>query len=610
MDGARASRSSDRLRAAEVEALYSNVTTGVLGAGGAAIALAASLIRFGGLPVGVGAAWVAVIWSSALAHIALRMAFQRGASIELRWRFWAGWFTAMSLVEGLGWGWASVFLLGSSHADLQLFVFVTCFGVAAGAVPAFGSHLPAFWAFFIPATVPELVWSLDTFDRSPQQAFFVMLTTVFIFSMGGLALRSNRNFKQIVRLRIRADELAADLRLQRDAAEQASLAKTKFLAAASHDLRQPVHALGLFIGALRNLTLPSEATRLVEQIEASTLALDGLFGALLDMSRLDAGVVDVQVRAFALDDLLERICRDHAGEAEAKALDLVRVPCSAIVSTDPVLMERVLRNLLVNAVRHTRRGRILVGCRRRGERVAVQVWDTGPGIPPEQQRQIFDEFVQLDNPERDRVKGLGLGLAIVRRLCTLLGCPVALRSMPGRGSCFTVTIPVAAGRTPTVEPRAARASAVRERGLILVIDDETAIQEGMARLLTGWGYAAIVAGSGDAMLAQLATCPDKPDLIITDYRLRGEEKGTDVIERLQSEYNATIPAILITGDTAPDRIAEARASGFLLLHKPVPNGKLRAAIMNLIARSKTKGDSEEMSSDCSSSADRPSRVEN
>ena len=610
VDGTRAPRSSDRLRAAEVEALYSNVTIGVLGAGGAAMGLAASLTRFGGLSVAVGAAWVAVIWSCALAHVALRIASQRSADSGTRWRFWAGWFTLMSLAEGLSWGWASIFLVGNSHLDLQLCVFVVCFGVAAGAVPAFGSYLPAFWVFFIPATVPEFLWSLDNFDRSPQQTFFVALTAVFILGMGGLALRSNRNFKQIVRLRIHADELAADLRLQRDAAEQASLAKTRFLAAASHDLRQPVHALGLFVGALRNLTLPSEGMRLVEQIEASTLALDGLFGALLDMSRLDAGVVDVQVRAFAIDDLLERICRDHAREAAVKSLGLRRVPCSAAVSTDPVLMERVLRNLLVNAVRHTRRGRILVGCRRRGERVTVQVWDTGPGIPLEQQQQIFDEFVQLDNPERDRVKGLGLGLAIVRRLCGLLDCPVALESKPGYGSCFAVSIPVATGRTAMVEPKTAGASAVRERGLILVVDDEAAIQDGMARLLTGWGYAAIGAGSGDEMLAQLATCPDKPDLIIADYRLRGEEKGSDVIERLQSEYNETIPAILITGDTAPDRIAEAQASGFLLLHKPVPNGKLRAAIMNLIARSKAQDDSEEISSNSSSSADLPSGVEN
>ena len=374
-----------------------------------------------------------------------------------------------------------------------------------------------------------------------------MMSAVFIAAMGGLGLRFNRNFRDIILLKIRGDDLAAELRWQKDVAERANLAKSTFLAAASHDLRQPVHALSLFVGALRNVAIPSDGIRLLDQIEASTLALDSLFGSILDISRLDAGIVDCEPFAFPIDDLLKRICGDHDGEAQAKALSLVRVPCSAVVFTDPVLMERIVRNLVVNAIRHTRDGRVLVGCRRRGDRLQVQVWDTGRGIPPDEHERIFQEYTQLDNPERDRVKGLGLGLAIVRRLSRLLACPVDLRSTPGRGSCFGVSLPIASGQARAGTSPDLIGNPAAERGLILVVDDEQAIQEGMSRLLAGWGYGVIVAGSGREMLDRLADCPDIPVLIICDYRLRGEETGPAVIERLQSEYNETIPAVLITG---------------------------------------------------------------
>ena len=190
-----------------------------------------------------------------------------------------------------------------------------------------------------------------------------MLMLIFIVAMGGLGVRANRSFKELVRLRIRTNELAKDLRKQKELAEQASLAKSSFLAAASHDLRQPVHALGMFVGALRGVALPLDAVRLVERIEESTNAMDSLFSAILDISRLDAGVVDVQPRAFAIQPLLDRICGDHAAEADQKSIGLACHACSATVHTDPLLMERVLRNLLSNAVRYTLSGRVVVGCR-------------------------------------------------------------------------------------------------------------------------------------------------------------------------------------------------------------------------------------------------------
>jgi two-component system, sensor histidine kinase len=351
----------------------------------------------------------------------------------------------------------------------------------------------------------------------------------------------------------------------------------------SHDLRQPVHALGLLVGALRNVPMAQEGRRLIDQMDASIEAMRGLFSALLDISRLDAGVVAVQRRPFAINSTLDRVCRDYAPEAQAKGVFLVWVGCAAIVDADPALIDSILRNLVSNAVRYTDRGRILVGCRRRGDAIAVQVWDTGVGIPEDQQTHVFQEFVQLGNPERDRAKGLGLGLAIVRRLTDLLACELNLRSKPGQGSCFEVVIP-RAREAPNAQERAPdHLHSVLTSRLIVVVDDESAIREAMSGLLTSWGHRVIAAGSSDEAIERLSTCPERPDLLICDYRLPREENGVDVIERLRSEYNESIPAILITGDTAPNRLAEAEASGLLLLHKPVSNGKLRAAIFNLIA---------------------------
>jgi two-component system, sensor histidine kinase len=576
----------NRLRAEQMLALFQNVALGVIGAAAAALVLASAMIHLGALDWTRGVSWISYIFACAAAHLLLRHFYYRVAPDDDEWKIWAVWFTAISLAEGIGWGWASVSLAGDNgRFSLELLVMVATLNIAGGAIPAFSSYLPAFFVLFLPATVPSIFWSIASRDLFPEAKPMLIMMLIFVVAMGGLGVRANRSFKELVRLRIRTNELAKDLRKQKELAEEASLAKSSFLAAASHDLRQPVHALGMFVGALRGVTLPPDAVRLVKRIEESTNAMDSLFSAILDISRLDAGVVDVQPRAFAIQPLLDRICGDYAAEADQKSIGLACHACSATVHTDPLLMERVLRNLLSNAVRYTFSGRVVVGCRRRKGKIRVEVWDTGPGIPLAERERIFQEYFQLQNPERDRAMGLGLGLAIVRRLSNLLDCPVSLHSGFGKGCCFSVEIPVAIA--PVLHETAASGVALESiRGLILVIDDEAAIRDAMHSLLTGWGYAVITAGSGAEMMVRLAECPTRPDLIICDYRLRGHENGIDVIHQLQSECNEVIPAMLITGDTAADRLREAQSSGLLLLHKPVLNSRLRAAIVNLIAASK------------------------
>jgi CheY-like chemotaxis protein len=287
--------------------------------------------------------------------------------------------------------------------------------------------------------------------------------------------------------------------------------------------------------------------------------------------------------------MLQRICRDHEAQAQAKGVQLKLQRCSVIVKSDPVLLERIVRNIVANAVAYTDRGRVVVGCRR-GPALSVQVWDTGCGIPGSEQEQVFKEFYQIGNPERDRTKGVGLGLAIVKRLTALLDHPLQMRSRPDKGTVFMLEVPLSSQATMVDigHGEAAPLAETRGSGLILVVDDEAAIQAAMRSLLVDWGYDCIVAGSFDEMVQRIARCTDRPQLIISDYRLRGQEGGIAVIERLRAEYNDDdIPGMLITGDTAPDRLREAQESGLLLLHKPVPNARLRAAITHLMRRPET-----------------------
>jgi signal transduction histidine kinase/ActR/RegA family two-component response regulator len=589
-----ASARSDRLCAEQIAALYRIAPTGIVGALLTAFVLTGALVRLGVLPVSILSVWLACLTAAAVSHLVCCHAYKRARPEAADWRRWARWFAIISFVEGIIWGIGAIMMVAPDNLEQQLLVILVIGVLGAGSVLAFGSYLPAYFLFAFPMIVPLTFFILWRAHEAAEIRYGVgALSTLFLGVFTIMARSFNASYAEALRLRFENLDLAEDLRRRNELVEQANLDKSRFLAAASHDLRQPIHALGLFVGALRAIALPPEGLRLVEQIEASTAAMDGLFSSLLDISRLDAGVVEARRQSFAIQPLLDRICRDHAEEAKAKSIWLKTPGCSVIVRTDPVLMERILRNLVANAVRYTERGGVLVGCRRRADTIRVEVWDTGPGIPHAQQEKVFQEYFQLGNHERDRAKGLGLGLAIVRRLTNLLNSELALRSLPGRGSCFSVSMPLASGATEDGDPLEAHFVGALASKLVLVIDDEAAIRDGMATLLASWGHGVVSAGSGDEMLAALAQCPTRPDLIISDYRLRSGENGIEVVERLRSEYNEAIPAMLITGDTGEGRLTEAQASGLLLLHKPVANSKLRAAIVHLTAASLAQESAEE-----------------
>jgi CheY-like chemotaxis protein len=318
--------------------------------------------------------------------------------------------------------------------------------------------------------------------------------------------------------------------------------------------------------------------------------MGSMFNSLLDVSKLDAGMVQPELRVVPVKPMLERICTDEGALAHAKGLTL-QVNVQALSAlTDPSLLERIMRNLIANAVNYTDEGGVLVTVRQRGQRLAIRVIDSGVGIPVERREEVFKEFVQLNNPERDRAKGLGLGLAIVRRLADLLSLPLILRSRPGRGTVFTLLVPMATSPGLTAGQETAAPAGTHDRtrsfiprvmgdgDLVLVIDDDDEIRVGMRALLAGWGCDVVGAAGLDDLMPVLARLPDVPKLIISDYRLRGNETGLMVVDHLRNEYNEDIPGILITGDTAPERLREALSTGLILLHKPVSPKELLDAM--------------------------------
>lgn len=376
-------------------------------------------------------------------------------------------------------------------------------------------------------------------------------------------------------MQARIDAATAELALQKEAAEQANLAKSKFLAAASHDLRQPLHALGLFTASLKQLVDRPEQRALVEKIEASVNGQEEMFDALLDLSRLEAGTLTPRLETFALAPVFERLARDFADQAREKGLRLTVRRARSAVRSDPMLLSRILSNLVSNALRYTERGGILVGARRRGARVCIQVWDTGIGITPDHLPKVFDEYFQVDNAARDRRRGLGLGLNIVHRLCALLDHPIDVRSRKGLGTVFRLTLP--AGRPEDVDRRHGRERdwSRFDGQRVVVVEDDADARDALRGLLESWNLAVIAARGADEAL-DLARATPAPSLIISDYQLGGGETGIAVVRRLRQAWGADLPAVLVSGDTTAESVARMAASGLTVMHKPVRPARLRA----------------------------------
>ena len=364
-------------------------------------------------------------------------------------------------------------------------------------------------------------------------------------------------------------------------ADQANVAKSRFLAAASHDLRQPLQTIRLLQGLLAEKSSGQEAQTLLKRLDATVGVMSGMLNTLLDINQLEAGVIHADIESFALADLFEHLNADFGYHMRAQGLDWRVVSSACIVRSDPRLLEQILRNLLSNAAKFTTSGKVLLGCRRRGETMRIEVWDTGPGIPEEDRLAIFEEFHQINNPARERSRGLGLGLAIVQRLSNLLCHPIDLKSRPGHGSMFSICVPMEASAHPSSSyPRGGSAvEHAKGSASILVVEDDRTIRELLEMLLRAGGHHPI--GAADGVVAIAST--EIPDIIVADFNLPNGPNGVEVVAKLREKFQRAIPAIVLTGDISTQTLRAIAAVGCTHLDKPVETAELLRAVTNLLA---------------------------
>ena len=537
--------------------------------------------------------WVAVfavLWTARFAHWwRFRSANETSDVVLEGWR--ASW-SVLAVGLGAGWGLAvwTFWPYGEPYRKIALILVV--YSYCLGSVQLLSTQPRVFLAFLGAVLAPTIV-RIATDDTQPWHTELAAILAL-LFAVTWMMGRTYAGaLNQAIELKARTDTLAAQLQVEteqaeaaRREAEAANRSKTQFFAAASHDLRQPLHAMGLFAEALRQRSKDPEVAGLVNSINESVDALEGLFGELLDITRLDAGTVPVNPAPVLLGDLFARLRLHFEPTAFEKGLALTFHGARHVAHADPVALERILRNLLSNAIRYTQDGGVLVSCRPRGGELRLQVWDSGAGIAEADLPRIFEEFFQVQGSrplEARQRKGLGLGLSIVRRLAGLIGTEVQVRSRPGAGTVFSFNVPVGVmpAQGAVSESAAAPVPAWSLQGRrIVVVEDEPAVREGLAVLLQAWGAQVVDFESLAALQAWLdGPEAQAPDVAIADYRLGDGTDGLQALALLRARFaGRQVPAIVISGSTMGGLEREAQAHDFHLLLKPVLPNKLRAML--------------------------------
>lgn len=528
-------------------------------------------------PAGRLVGWAIVMTVTASLQGALcRMAAKRDEPLRF-----ARLFDVTALVLGCAWGYLGVVLAPADPREQQFFVGFLMSGAALAGVGTQHMRLGTMLCSLLPSYPPFIV--RHALGGDPLGGVMLALFFVVMLALG----RSLSAFiGQSIRLRVEKEHLlervsrqARELAVARAAADDANVAKSRFLAQASHDLRQPLHAIGLLLESLPEEDFEGPAGAITSRIRQSLDELSELFDALLDVTLLDTGQVKVERTRVALGDLLARSCDGLAEAAATRGVELRIVPTRVVVESDALIVRRMLHNLVSNALQHADCRRIVVGLRRRSHGFVLQVHDDGKGIAASDQTRIFGEFTRLGDGEGRRpAAGLGLGLAIVKRLADMLGVAVTLRSVPGRGSVFSLGVLPRASSTLTDLHAGAPAPLGVAR--VLVIDDDQPTLAATASLLRKWGCVvdARTEWSGDVSAS-------RPDLVICDWAVGAEWTALDVIADVRAVHGDALPAVVITGDSAPEVSARASAAGLLVLLKPVRPGQLRSAMLHAVARS-------------------------
>tara|TARA_R110001606_G_scaffold361754_7_gene515170 strand:+ start:65332 stop:67062 length:1731 start_codon:yes stop_codon:yes gene_type:complete len=492
---------------------------------------------------------------------------------------WLKIFAVTTFLSGVSWGGVLLQVLTPVSGNEILILSFILSGMTAGSLLPLSCYLPAYLAFSIPALLPFAI-SMFMFDG----LIFTStgsLVIIFLVSMLGFSVLVNRNIIDSIKLRIKNIDLLENLKTQKELADIANSDKSRFLAATSHDLRQPLYALDLYLGALRTELQYSEQFELLDKVQISSKTLGDLLSALMDVSKLDSGGVIVNPKYFDLKNVLVAICIEYEQQAKDKGIEIKAYLDEVVVKTDPILLGRILRNLISNAVNHNENCCLTMSTMLTNNKVRVDIRDSGKGISTLELDNIFSEFYQLNNPERDRNKGLGLGLAIVKRLSDLLGVVINVESEVDKGSLFSLTLDFVVDKRKTL--RFKKIDPIVNLDLaglfIIVIDDEKMVRDATKMLLRSWGCEVLSVGSQFELISSLSQDNyPMPDLVISDYRLRDKKSGIDAVQAVYDYFKVDIPALIVTGDSSEEIVSEITASNHTLLLKPVSSQNLHDKI--------------------------------
>ena len=480
--------------------------------------------------------------------------------------------------SGLFWGVTAWLYFIPDNVTIFVFVALSIIGMVSSALPVF-SAMPYIWAIFAAAAF------IPTASKLIYLGFWEVagLAILSLFGLIPLSLNLGKQIEKSITLDLKNAELLKEVHAAKEKAEKANLAKSQFMAATSHDLRQPLHTQGILLEALSLRLREKENKDLLKKIVLSNNVLNSLFNSLLEVSQLDAGTMPVNIGHQPLTTICQQVVDEYQIIAQQKGLNLSLTGDDYIVITDPVLLNRILRNLISNAIKFTETGSIKIDIESNNDKVFINIIDTGIGIPESQQQHIFNEYYQLNNKARDRTKGIGLGLALVRRMCKLLKHDIELKSVEGTGTCFRLTL--ARGESSKILTKQKEVTAASIKDLkVLLIDDEEPILDAMTIMLRDWSCDPKAFLTLKSAEDYLDNNNYKPDVIISDYRLKEEVTGLDAIRSIWARLGEEVPALIISGDTDPDLLESINQQDFYMLHKPLKAAQLKKVLRVLIKK--------------------------
>lgn len=469
---------------------------------------------------------------------------------------------------GMLWSAIPLLFMNDPHSEMFIFISISLAGLVAATLPALAAYLPSYLCFVGPVL---LSLTYRYYDVGLEAS--AMLTLLFFSAVIGISYTINAIITRSITIDFKNVVLLREVTRAKEVAEEANQAKSRFLAAASHDLRQPLQALGLILESMRVRTLSSDTpcekdmALLVERGLESHDSMSALFNSLLELSRFESHELEVSRVDFSLTEMIESIVNEFEPSSKAKGLVLSMRGDSVVTNTDPVLFGRVVRNLLSNAIKFTEKGSVTVGIEVLGKDLLLSVVDTGVGIPAQEQDKVFDEYHQVSNEARRRHEGIGLGLSVVKKMCELLELPIMLESTVGKGTTFSIRLPV--GSNENVSPKISGFVQSMDQYHVLIIDDDPMILSAISTLMSDWGCPCVLAGSINDALERLQRTEFIPDLILTDFRLGEGVTGIDAIGAVRTMLESDIPALIMSGDTDPQLVKQIREKKFYLIQKPV-----------------------------------------